>query len=77
MLFINKEQPKLFERDVITDERVGPHNNVDLAFREALKRRSLFFLGFEPRKALNDDGPSCKSVLKGLIMLLSEEGRGH
>ena len=49
MLFINNEQPELFERNLITDERVSSDDDVDLALCQPLEGFPLLFLGFKPR----------------------------
>ena len=77
MLFINDEQPELFERNLITDERVSSNDDVDLALCQSLEGCPLLFLGFKARQAFDHDRPSRKSVLKRLMMLLSEECGRH
>ena len=77
VLLVHDEQAEVLELDILLQEPVGPHDEVDPALLHELDRTRLLLLRPEPGQHLDRHGIVTEPLREGLVVLLREDGGGH
>ena len=73
LLLVNNDQPEILEPDVLRNQTMSPHDNVDLAGLQFLDDLLLLPLCFEPRQRPDRDGKFGHAFTKRSIVLFGED----
>ncbi len=74
LLFVNDDQPQVFEGNVFREQPMRPHQNVHFATFKFGESLFLFFGCAKPRHHFNRDRKRRKPLAKGLPMLKGQHG---
>ena len=74
MLLIDDQQSQVTEIEVALQQLVGAHQDIDLAIAQAPVDRADLLGRLEARDHVDGHRPICKSIAKGIVVLLGEQG---
>ena len=77
VFLVNDEQAQVLELDVLLQEPVGPHYQIDSTLLQSLDGPRLLLLRTEPAQHLDPHRIVAKPLRKGLEVLLGEDGRRY